>query len=80
MNWAQSVDEASCFTWIEGVRKSINQESCSIQFSRRKPNIIWSSMDIEKIERLAKKDLIHPQELASFRKRSEHNSKIYSYE
>ena len=80
MNWSQSVDEALCFGWIDAVRKSIDKESYSIRFCRRKPNSIWSAVNIKKIEELTKKGLMHPTGLASFEKRSEHKSKIYAYE
>jgi uncharacterized protein YdeI (YjbR/CyaY-like superfamily) len=80
MNWSQSVDEALCFGWIDAVRKSIDKESYSIRFSRRKSNSIWGAVNIKKIEELTKKGLMHPPRLASFEKQSEHKSKIYAYE
>ena len=80
MNWSQSVDEALCFGWIDGVRKSIDTESYSIRFSRRKSNSIWSAINIKKVEELTRKGLMTPKGHASFEKRSEHKSKIYTYE
>jgi len=80
MTWSQSVDEALCFGWIDGVRKSIDKESYQIRFSQRKSTSIWSAINIQKIEELTKKGLMQPAGLASFEKRTESNSKIYSYE
>jgi uncharacterized protein YdeI (YjbR/CyaY-like superfamily) len=80
MTWSQSVDEALCFGWIDGVRKSIDKESYQIRFSQRKSTSIWSAINIQKIEELTKKGLMQPAGLASFEKRTKSNSKIYSYE
>ena len=80
MTWSQSVDEALCFGWIDGVRKSINKDSYQIRFTQRKPTSIWSAINIKKIEELTKQKLMQPAGLASFEKRIESKSKIYSYE
>jgi uncharacterized protein YdeI (YjbR/CyaY-like superfamily) len=80
MTWSQSVDEALCFGWIDGVRKSIDKESYQIRFSQRKPTSIWSAINIQKIEDLTKQGLMQPAGLASFEKRKEERSKIYSHE
>ena len=80
LSWSQSVDEALCFGWIDGIRKSIDKESYQIRFSKRKPNSIWSVVNISKIEELIRLDLMYPAGLRSFEKRKEINSKVYSYE
>ena len=80
MTWSQSVDEALCFGWIDGVRKSIDKDSYQIRFTQRKPTSIWSAINIKKIEELTKQKLMQPPGLASFEKRIESKSKIYSYE
>jgi uncharacterized protein YdeI (YjbR/CyaY-like superfamily) len=80
MTWSQSVDEALCFGWIDGMRKSIDKESYQIRFSQRKPTSIWSANNIKKVEALTKKGLMQPAGLASFEKRTESKSKLYSYE
>ena len=80
MTWPQSVDEALCFGWIDGVRKSIDQVSYQIRFTQRKPKSIWSAVNIKKIEELTKQGLMQSAGIASFEKRSEKSSRIYSYE
>lgn len=80
MTWSQSVDEALCFGWIDAVRKSIDDKSYTIRFTRRKPSSIWSAVNIKKMAALIKKDLVKPEGLAAFEKRKENKSKIYSYE
>jgi uncharacterized protein YdeI (YjbR/CyaY-like superfamily) len=80
MTWSQSVDEALCFGWIDGVRKSIDKDSYQIRFSQRKPTSIWSAINIQKVETLTKQGLMQPAGLASFERRTDRKSKIYSYE
>ena len=80
MTWSQSVDEALCFGWIDGVRKSIDSNSYQIRFTPRKPSSIWSAVNIEKVAELTKQGLMHEAGLASFNKRTDSRSKIYAYE
>lgn len=80
MTWSQSVDEALCFGWIDGVRQSIDKDSYQIRFTPRKPTSIWSAVNIRKVEELIKQGLMRPAGLASFENRKENMSKIYSYE
>ncbi len=78
ITWTQSVDEALCFGWIDGIRKSIDHESYCIRFTPRKPKGNWSAINIAKIEQLKKQGKMYPAGLASFQKREETKSKIYS--
>lgn len=80
ITWSQSVDEALCFGWIDGVRTSIDKDSYQIRFTPRKPTSIWSAINIKKVEALIKQGLMHPAGLASFEKRKEERSKVYSFE
>ena len=80
MTWSQSVDEALCFGWIDGVRRSIDADSYCIRFTPRKLKSIWSAVNIQKIDDLTRQNLMHPAGLAAFEKRQEHKSKIYAYE
>jgi uncharacterized protein YdeI (YjbR/CyaY-like superfamily) len=80
MTWSESVDQALCFGWIDGVRKSIDDKSYTIRFSPRRPNSIWSAINIRKVEELSEKGLMRPAGIAAFQKRNEERSAIYSYE
>jgi uncharacterized protein YdeI (YjbR/CyaY-like superfamily) len=80
MTWSQSVDEALCFGWIDGVRRSIDGESYCIRFTPRKPSSIWSAINIKKVAELTQQGLMHEAGLAAFRKRTESKSRIYSFE
>ena len=80
ITWPQSVDEALCFGWIDGVRTSIDKDSYSIRFTQRKPSSIWSAVNIKKIEVLTKKGLMQAAGLASFEKRTAAKSAVYAFE
>lgn len=78
--WPQAVDEALCFGWIDGVRRSIDAESYCNRFTPRKPTSNWSSINIAKVEELTKKGLMKPAGFEAFEKRKENRSRIYAYE
>ncbi|MBD3583992.1 YdeI/OmpD-associated family protein [Flavobacterium selenitireducens] len=80
ISWPESVDQALCFGWIDGVRKSIDSESYSIRFTPRKPTSIWSAVNIGKMEELTKAGLMRPEGEKAFAKRTEARSNIYSHE
>ncbi|MHC2990979.1 bacteriocin-protection protein [Pontibacter sp. HJ8] len=80
MRWPESVDEALCFGWIDGVRRSIDQDSYSIRFTPRKPTSTWSAVNMRKVAELTRQGRMQPAGLASYAKRKESNSVIYSYE
>lgn len=80
MTWSESVDQALCFGWIDGVRHSIDAESYSIRFTPRKPKSNWSAVNIKKIAELTEKGLMRPAGIAAFEKRTEDKSAIYAYE
>ena len=80
ITWSQSVDEALCFGWIDGVRRTIDEDSYSIRFTPRRPTSIWSAININKVEQLTKQGLMKPAGLAIFKLRKEEKSNVYSHE
>ena len=80
MNWSQSVDQALCFGWIDGIRKSMDEESYSIRFTPRKNTSNWSEINIKKVEELTRAGLMKPAGMKAFSFRKESKSGIYSYE
>lgn len=52
VTWEETVDEALCFGWIDGIRRSLNDESYVIRFSPRKPKSVWSKRNIDRVEAL----------------------------
>ncbi|MDD4374102.1 MAG: YdeI/OmpD-associated family protein [Bacteroidales bacterium] len=80
MNWSQSVDQALCFGWIDGIRKSIDKESYCIRFTPRRSTSIWSAINIKKVEELTKAGLMKDAGIKVFKSRKQDRSRIYSYE
>jgi uncharacterized protein YdeI (YjbR/CyaY-like superfamily) len=80
ITWPESVEAALCFGWIDGVRKSLDENSYTIRFTPRKPTSTWSSININLVRKLTKQGLMHPAGLKAFAARDEKKSAIYSYE
>lgn len=80
MTWSQSVDQALCFGWIDGVRKSMGKDSYCIRFTPRRSTSNWSTININKIEELTKAGLMKPAGQKAYSLRRENKSEIYSYE
>jgi len=80
MTWPQSVDEALCFGWIDGIRRSIDEESYCNRFTPRRATSRWSNINIKKVEELSKQGLMHSAGLEIYKKRKEERSGISSYE
>ncbi len=80
MTWPESVDEALCFGWIDGVRRSIDEASYTIRFSPRRPRSIWSVVNIRRMEFLLEQGLVSAAGAAAFSRRTDDKSAIYAYE
>ena len=80
ITWPQSVDEALCFGWIDGVRKSIDEMRYIIRFTPRRRKSIWSAVNTKRARELNEKGLMEPPGLVAFNARKENKSGIYSYE
>jgi uncharacterized protein YdeI (YjbR/CyaY-like superfamily) len=80
ITWPQSVDEALCFGWIDGIRRRIDDESYSIRFTPRKPTSIWSAVNVKRVGELVAAGHVAPAGLAAFEKRSAKKTGVYSYE
>jgi len=80
MSWSESVDEALCFGWIDGVRKRIDDESYQIRFTPRRPASIWSAVNLAKVEKLRTEGRMTPAGLAAFEHRTAARSEVYAYE
>ena len=80
ITWPESVDAALCFGWIDGVRRSIDEESYTIRFTPRKSSSVWSGVNIKRVAELTELGLMHLAGQKAFEKRKAHKSQIYSYE
>jgi uncharacterized protein YdeI (YjbR/CyaY-like superfamily) len=80
MTWSESVDEALCFGWIDGVVKSIDESTYCKRYTVRKSGSIWSKVNIAKAESLIAAGRMTEAGLIKFRQRSSARSGIYAYE
>jgi uncharacterized protein YdeI (YjbR/CyaY-like superfamily)/GNAT superfamily N-acetyltransferase len=80
ITWPQAVDEALCFGWIDGVRRSLGDSAYTIRFTPRKTRSIWSAVNIKRAKQLEELGLMNLRGLAVFRARDPESSGRYSYE
>jgi uncharacterized protein YdeI (YjbR/CyaY-like superfamily) len=80
ITWPQSVDEALCFGWIDGLRKGIDDLSYKIRFSPRKDKSIWSTLNIKRAKELIELGLMQPAGRKIFEDRDEEKANRYSFE
>lgn len=80
ITWPESVDEALCFGWIDGVRRRIDDASYTIRFTPRRPRSIWSAVNIKRVAELTAQGRMHAAGLKAFEARQENRSAIYSFE
>jgi uncharacterized protein YdeI (YjbR/CyaY-like superfamily) len=80
ITWLESVDQALCFGWIDGIRKRVDEISYQIRFTPRRPGSIWSATNIKRAKELARQKQMRPIGLKAFAARIENKSGVYSYE
>jgi uncharacterized protein YdeI (YjbR/CyaY-like superfamily) len=80
ITWPEAVDEALCFGWIDGIRRSLGDESYTIRFTPRKARSTWSAVNIARAKELAAEGRMRQAGLAAFEARSDDRSAIYAYE
>ena len=80
MTYAEAVDEALCFGWIDGVVNRIDDERYCHRFTPRKPGSIWSLVNVKNIERLTKAGRMRPAGIAAFEARRADKTGIYAFE
>ena len=80
ITWPESVDQALCFGWIDGIRKGVDEISYQIRFTPRRLGSIWSAINIKRAKELVRQKQMRPTGLKAFAARTENKSGIYSYE
>lgn len=79
ITYAEALDEALCFGWIDGVRRSVTADAYAIRFTPRKPKSQWSAVNIRHFERLSKAGRIHASGRKAF-EGAKKQARTYSYE
>src|SRR5712691_6363426 len=77
ITWPESVDEALCFGWIDGIRRRLDDESYTIRFTPRKPGGTWSAVNMKRVAELAARGLMRPAGLAAYERKAASRSGIY---
>jgi uncharacterized protein YdeI (YjbR/CyaY-like superfamily) len=80
ITWPESVDEALCYGWIDGIRKRVDETSYTIRFTPRRAGSIWSAVNTRRARALAAQQRMTPAGLQAFAARRPNRSGRYSYE
>ena len=80
ITWPEAVDEALCFGWIDGLRKTVNEQSYKIRFTPRRHTSTWSAVNTRRMKELIEHGRVQKAGLKTFEQRSPDRSAIYSYE
>jgi uncharacterized protein YdeI (YjbR/CyaY-like superfamily) len=80
MTYAPALDEALSYGWIDGVRRRVDDDSFSIRWCPRKPNSIWSNVNLAHVARLTREGRMQRAGLEVFGQRQAHRTGIYSFE
>ena len=79
VTWPESVDEALCVGWIDGVRKRLDDQRYTIRFTPRRPGSVWSQINVKRIGELVAEGRMRPEGLAVFEARGEQHQRGYSF-
>src|SRR5262245_2993312 len=80
MTWSESVDQALCFGWIDGVRRSHGDDAYTIRFTPRKPTSMWSAINVAKVAELEARGLMMPAGQRAYALRTAERTGVYSFE
>ena len=80
ITYAEALDEALCFGWIDGVKRSLNETSYTQRFTPRRARSIWSLVNVKHVERLKKEGRMHAAGLAAYEQRDPKRTGIYAFE
>jgi uncharacterized protein YdeI (YjbR/CyaY-like superfamily) len=80
ITWPEAVDEALCFGWIDGLRKTVDAQSYQIRFTPRRPKSTWSAINTGRMQELVRAGRVHPAGSKAFAERLTAKSGTYSYE
>jgi uncharacterized protein YdeI (YjbR/CyaY-like superfamily) len=80
MTWPEAVDQALCFGWIDGVRRSHGDDAYTNRFTPRRKGSNWSAVNIKRVGELTEQGQMTPAGNKAFEARTEARSAVYSYE
>jgi uncharacterized protein YdeI (YjbR/CyaY-like superfamily) len=80
LTWAESVDEALCFGWIDGVRHRVDDDRYTIRFTPRNPSSNWSLVNLRRVKALIADGRMRPAGVRAFESRRDDRTAVYSFE
>jgi len=78
--YSEALDQALCFGWIDGVRKSVDAARYTIRFTPRKPKSYWSAVNTNRAQELIKLGIMQSPGLKAFQARDQASTNRYSFE
>jgi uncharacterized protein YdeI (YjbR/CyaY-like superfamily) len=79
IDWPQARDQALCFGWIDGVRRSLGDEAYTIRFTPRRKGSIWSKINVDRYEALMASGQMNPAGVRAYEE-NKRKSGLYAYE
>ena len=79
VTYSEALDEALCFGWIDGVRRSVDAQAYAVRFTPRQAKSKWSAVNLERVRTLISADRMHPTGLKAFASATD-NSRVHSYQ
>lgn len=79
VTWEETVDEALCFGWIDGIRRRIDDEAYCIRFTPRRPGSVWSQRNLDRVEALRAEGRMREPGLSAWRARDQ-DAAGYTYQ
>lgn len=80
ITYAQALDEALCYGWIDGIRKKLDDISFTTRFTPRKPNSVWSNVNVAHVSRLTQEGRMMPPGIAAYERKTDARTGVYSFE
>src|SRR4029434_4892433 len=80
ITYAEALDEALCYGWIDGVRKNIDETSYTIRFTPRKPRSIWRNVTVNHVKRLTEAGRMQAPGIEAYERRDPKRTGIYAFE
>lgn len=80
ITYAEALDEALCYGWIDGVRRNLDETSYTIRFTPRKPRSIWSNVNVNHVKRLTEAGRMQPPGIEAYERRDPKRTGIYAFE
>ena len=79
IDWPEARDQALCFGWIDGVRRSLGNDSYTIRFTPRRKGSIWSRVNVARYEALGAAGAMTPAGVRAYEENKGRYG-VYAYE